>query len=207
VPRRDVPTPPLVTPGTPLSDEAFRRGIAVDFAVQARYAWDAGVAIGRYLDGLKEGKILGRLCRGCRRTLVPPRMFCEECFRATDAWVEVGDTGTVQTFSLCYVTWDLQELTEPEIPAVIALDGASPGIGIMHKLGGVEPEAVRVGMRVRAVWRPAPERVGSILDIVYFAPLEAAARRAERRPPRPPGRRRAASAGTRAAAGRRGGRR
>lgn len=165
-------TPPRETRGVSLSDEAFRTGIAVDFTVQARYAWDTGIAIGRYLEGLKEGKILARTCTACRRVLVPPRMFCEQCFRPTDEWVQVKDTGTVNTFSICYVSWDMRRLADPEIPAVIEIDGASPGIGIMHKLGDVDPESVHTGMRVRAVWRPEEEREGSILDIRHWAPLE-----------------------------------
>ena len=171
--KKDVATPPFVTRGpVSLSDEDFRSGIAVDFAVDARYSWDAGVAIGGYLDGLKDGKILGRACHQCRRILVPPRMFCEQCFRATDEWVQVKDTGTVNTFSLAYITWDMRQLTDPDIPAVIDLDGASPGIGIMHKLGDVDPQVVHTGMRVRAVWKPAAEREGSILDIAYWAPID-----------------------------------
>jgi uncharacterized protein len=99
-------------------------------------------------------------------------MFCQRCFRPTDDWVEVKDTGTVNTFSLAYITWDMRQLTNPDIPAVIDLDGASPGIGIMHKLGDVEPEAVHTGMRVRAVWRAADAREGSILDIAYWTPID-----------------------------------
>src|SRR5581483_8270135 len=83
---------------------------AVEDAVDARYAWDAGVAISRFLGGLREGRILGRECRGCERVLVPPRMFCERCFRGTDAWVEVEPTGVVQTFSICHVSWDMKPL-------------------------------------------------------------------------------------------------
>ena len=170
--KKTIDAPPQRTRGpVSLSDEDFRSGIAVDFAVQARYAWDAGVAIGRYLEGLKEGTILGRACHSCGRILVPPRMFCEQCFRSTDEWVPVKDTGTVNTFSLAYITWDMRELKDPDIPAVIELDGASPGIGIMHKLGDVEPEAVHMGMRVRAVWKPPAKRTGSILDIAYWAPI------------------------------------
>ncbi|MGH9196092.1 MAG: Zn-ribbon domain-containing OB-fold protein, partial [Acidimicrobiia bacterium] len=147
----------------------------------AEYSWDTGVAIGGYLEGLQEGKILGRLCYECRRKLVPPRMFCEQCFRPTDEWVEVGDTGIINTFSLCYVTWDMQPLKIPEIPAVIELDGASKGIGIMHKIGGAEPDDIRIGMNVKAVWKPANERVGSILDIRYFQPVDARPPRATKR--------------------------
>jgi uncharacterized OB-fold protein len=155
-----------------LTDKEFRTGITVDFEVDARYAWDAGIAIGGYLDGLKEGKILGRVCHGCHRTLVPPRMFCEQCFRPTDEWVEVKDTGTVNTFSLAYITWDMRTLRNPDIPAVIDLDGASPGIGIMHKLGHVDPKTVHTGMRVKAVWKPTAKREGSILDIAYWTPID-----------------------------------
>jgi hypothetical protein len=176
-------TPPLKMKGpAPLSDKDFRSGIAVDFAVDARYAWDAGVAIGHYLNELKEGRIVGRVCNGCSRTLVPPRMFCELCFRPTDAWTTVKDTGTVNTFSLAYVTWDMRELTDPDIPAVIDLDGASPGIGIMHKLGEVDPEAVHTGMKVKAVWRPQAEREGSILDIAYWKPVGNASAKKKRKP-------------------------
>jgi len=59
---------------------------------RARYAWAAGIAISAFLEGLKRGKILGRKCVGCDRVLVPPRMFCERCFRPTDEWVELPGT-------------------------------------------------------------------------------------------------------------------
>jgi len=138
---------------------------------KAHYAWDAGVAIGRFLMELKAGRLVGRHCPGCRRVLIPPRMVCEHCFLPTDAWVPLQDTGTVITYSLCYVTWDMVHLEEPQIPAVIAIDGASPGMGIMHLLGEVDPEAVKIGMRVQAVWKPAEERTGAITDIAYFKPV------------------------------------
>ena len=174
-----VPTPPFEMLGPRgLNNAEFRKAVgAVDFAVDARYAWDAGVAVGRYLDGLKEGVILGRECRKCRRILVPPRMFCEECFRPTDAWRRVSDTGRVNTFSICHVLWNMEPADPPELPAVIEIDGASPGMGFLHKLGEVRPDDVSIGMEVEAVWRPAGEREGSILDIRYFRPRSAALRK------------------------------
>jgi uncharacterized protein len=177
-------TPPFETLGpTPLKDAAFRQAVgAVDFEVDARYAWDTGVAVGEFLRGLRRGVVLARECRSCRRVLVPPRMFCEQCFRPTDRWVEVEDTGRVNTFSICYIRWDMEPLVEPELPAVIEIDGASPGIGIMHRLGEVEPDDVEVGMEVEAVWVPEGERTGSILDIRYFRPSDASLRRGPARP-------------------------
>ncbi len=190
-PLETVQTPPYTTAGHSLTDDDFRQAVgAVDFTVDARYAWDTGVAVSEYLRGLKAGRILARQCRNCRRVLVPPRMFCEQCFRPTDRWVEVQDTGRVNTFSICYIRWDMVKLEEPEIPAVIEIDGASPGIGFMHKLGEVDPDDVRVGLEVEAVWRPEEKREGSILDIQYFRPrdagLQTGGRRRGRRQAKPP---------------------
>ena len=160
-------------PGTGLRESDFREGRVVfnEWVPNCQYAWDAGVAIGRYLAELKEGRLVGVRCNRCRRTVVPPRHFCEWCFRPMDDWVYLPDTGTVNTFSLCYVTWDMQYLTDPEISAVIDVDGTQPLVGIMHLLGEVDPKEVKIGMRVQAVWKPPEEREGSILDIKYFKPV------------------------------------
>ena len=159
-------------PGTPLKESDFEEGkvLFTDWIPKAEYAWDAGVAIGRYLAELKEGRIIGVRCRHCRRTVVPPRNFCEWCFEPMSEWVYLQDSGVVNTFSLCYVTWDMVRVKEPEIPAVIEIDGASPGMGILHLLGEVDPKEVKIGMRVQAVWKPPEEREGAITDIKYFKP-------------------------------------
>jgi uncharacterized OB-fold protein len=160
-------------PGVSLRESDFehRKVLYNTWDPNAQYAWDTGVAIGRYLAELKDGRLIGVRCNKCRRTVIPPRNFCEWCFRPMDDWVHLPDTGTVNTFSLCYVTWDMRYLTEPEIPAVIDIDGTTPRVGIMHRLGDVDPKKVGIGMKVQAVWKPAKEREGSILDIKYFRPI------------------------------------
>lgn len=165
-------TESIKLPGTALTREEFEAGVLTTHWVpKAQYAWDAGIAIGRYLEGLQDGEIIGSRCRHCNRTVVPPRNFCEDCFNPMDEFVQLQDTGTVNTFSLCYVTWDVQVLDEPQIPAVIEIDGADPLCGILHLLGEVDPEDVRIGMRVQAVWKPAEKRSGAITDIEYFRPV------------------------------------
>src|SRR3989338_2445042 len=164
---------PKIVRGTSL-DRAGRRKKQIflaSYVPRLRYTWDTGEAIGRYLAELKRGRLIARRCRKCDRVMIPPRMFCERCFRPTDDWVYVKDTGTVNTFSLCYVSWDVRRLKRPEIPAVIEIAGASAGMGILHILKKVEPRSVRIGMRVKAVWKPRSRRVGSITDIAYWEPL------------------------------------
>ena len=165
-----VVTPPPAPRATALSEAEFRSAAgAIEAALDLVFEWDAGEAVGAFLDGLRDGRILATVCTACGRTLVPPRKFCERCFRPTDSWVEVASTGTVETFSICHVRWDMVRLDPPEIPAVIRLDGASDG-GFLHLLGDVDPDDVSIGMEVEAVWRPVPERTGSILDIARFRP-------------------------------------
>lgn len=160
-------------PGTPLRQADLDEGkvLATHWKPRLEYGWDAGVAISRYLAELRNGHIIGIRCKRCRRTVVPPRVVCEWCWEPTDDWVYLQDTGTVNTFSVCYIRWDATRAKEPQIPAVIEIDGASEGVGILHLLGEVDPDDVSIGMRVRAVWKPAEEREGSITDIKYFKPL------------------------------------
>ena len=163
------PAQPRTPRATPMDDAAFRAAPgAVEAAFDGRYRWDPGAAMGRFLDGLAEGTLLATVCPSCARTLVPPRAFCERCFRPIDDWVVVPDVGVVETYSRCHVSWDMHELDEPRYPAVIRLDGTSEG-GFLHLLGGLDAEPT-IGMRVAAVWRPPDERIGSILDIAWFGP-------------------------------------
>ena len=122
----------------------------------------------------EEGKILGVQCSECNRTLIPPRAFCELCFRPINRWVELRDTGVINTFSVSFVNWDATRREIPEVPAVIEIDAASPGMGILHLLGEVGDDLdsvlakVSIGKKVQAVWKPSEEREGSITDIRYF---------------------------------------
>jgi uncharacterized OB-fold protein len=161
--------------GTAYKDKDLEEGklLSLPFQPDLEYAWDDGVAIGRYLAEMKEGRIIARKCDRCGRIMLPPRMFCELCWRPTDRWVYCEDTGTVNTFSICYVNWDASRIGEkgkPYLPAVIEIDGASEGMGILHVLGGIQPEDIEIGMRVKAVWKNPADREGAITDIAYFEP-------------------------------------
>ena len=88
-------------------------------------------------------------------------------------WISHRPTDSPATaVSICYVTWDLKKLTYPQIPAVIEIDGASEGHGILHLIADVDPKEVRVGMKVQAVWKPVEEREGAITDLKHWAPVK-----------------------------------
>lgn len=157
--------------GHPLNDKAFKEGhvLKVSWDPKASYHWDTGIAIGRYLEGLKRGHLTGVVCDHCKRTVIPPRLFCEVCFRPMSRFVKLPDTGVVNTYSVTYVRWDRVRMEAPIIPAVIDIDGTDPRVGILHLLGEVDPKELKIGMKVKAVWKGTRE--GAITDIRYFKPI------------------------------------
>src|SRR5205809_382903 len=117
------------------------------------------------------GRFIARTCHKCERILFPPRMFCEECFRPTDEWTFIQDTGTIETFSVSYLDTDAKRIVEPILVGVVSLDGASSKMGMMHYFGEMTKDEIRIGMRVKAEWKPPADRRGSVLDVRYFRPL------------------------------------
>jgi len=162
---------PIEPQGTGLREEELERSdvLTVSYQPMARYAWATGIAISRFLQGLKEGEIVGTKCDQCGRVAVPPRIFCEWCFRRSGTWIKLPDTGTVNTFSISYISTDTTRVKTPTIPAVIQIDSAG-NAGFLHLIGDVKPEDVKIGMHVKAVWLEPEKRKGSITDIRYFKP-------------------------------------
>jgi uncharacterized OB-fold protein len=147
--------------------------LIVDARWDIPYRHTAGQAASRFLRELKESKrIMGVRCPSCKRVLVPPRSFCERCFEPIDEWVEVGDSGTLTSFTITYAQFTSLP-PPPYCVGLIKLDGADTGL--MHYVGGVDLQdleaarkAISVGMRLQAVWRE--DREGKISDIEYFRP-------------------------------------
>ncbi len=160
--------------GTTIQKEDLNNGrvLFTNGDPHAQYAWDTGIGIGKYLAGLREGIIWGTECHHCQRTVIPPRVFCEICFSPNISWKKLKDTGVVNTFSICHVSWDAKRVKNPYLPAVIEIDGATKGHGILHLLDEVDPKDIKVGLAVKAVWRRTEERTGAITDIMYFKPVE-----------------------------------
>jgi len=165
---------PRYAPGTHVStkDIVDNRISYTWWEPEVQYSWSVGPAMSRFLQELKKGQLVGRTCRKCRRVLVPPRMFCELCYGPTNEWIDLPDTGMVETFSISYLDADARRITDPILIGVISIDGASPLHGFMHYFGEMKPEDLHIGMKVKAVWKPESEREGSITDIKYFKPLK-----------------------------------
>ncbi len=71
----------------------------------------------------ERGKIVGARCSDCGLTYVPPTLFCERCFATLDKFVEISNKGTVLTYAVNYEDLDGNPLKEPEMVAMVHMEG------------------------------------------------------------------------------------
>jgi uncharacterized OB-fold protein len=138
--------------------------------VRCEYQYTPGTATQKFLRGMEKGKIMGQKCDGCGKVYVPPRGACGKCGRATNEEVEVQDRGTVVSFSIVRVPSQNIKVELPYVAANICLDGAD--ISFTGLLQEIPWEEVRIGMRVKAVWKPESEWTTSMNNMDYFVPLD-----------------------------------
>ena len=118
--------------------------------------------------GLAEGRLLGQRCPVCQKVYIPPRGACPTCGVPTAENVELPDTGTITTFCVVNVPYPGQRVNPPYVAASVLLDGAD--IAIQHLILGCEPGDVRMGMRVKAAWKPRDQWGTTIVNIDHFEP-------------------------------------
>ncbi|HEX7096359.1 MAG TPA: OB-fold domain-containing protein [Acidimicrobiales bacterium] len=120
----------------------------------------------RFAKALLEGRIIGQKSPVSGKVYVPGRGYDNlERVPLTEADdVVVSDVGTVTSFTVITpVQYYGQKETEPYIRCSILLDGADqPIIGV--DIRDIPVEQFRVGMRLRAVWKPFGERSIEQLD-------------------------------------------
>jgi uncharacterized protein len=136
--------------------------------VRLHYEHTASPAESGFLRGLADGKLLGQRCPACGKVYVPPRGACPTDGVPTAEEVELPDHGIVTTFCVVNVPYPGQRVTPPYVAAAVLLDGAD--IPFQHLVLGCDPGEVRMGMRVRAAWRPREEWGTTMENIDHFRP-------------------------------------
>jgi len=159
----DGPVPAVREPGQP---DRAPAGMTVT-PVRLHYEHTASPGESAYLRGLAEGRLVGQRCGVCGQVYIPPRGTCPADGAPMTEEVELPEVGTVTTFCVVNVAYPGQRVTPPYVAAAVLLDGAD--IAFQHLILGCGASEVRMGMRVRAVWKP-PEERGTTGAISHFAP-------------------------------------
>jgi uncharacterized OB-fold protein len=138
--------------------------------IPVHYLYTCGIAGERFFREIKDnGKFVGTKCEKCNVTYVPPRIYCERCFAELNKYLDVGTKGTVESYTLCKEAADGTKLSKPAAIASIRLDGTNGGL--IHRIGGIDPENIKIGMRVEAVFTEKSKRTGHINDVLHFRPI------------------------------------
>jgi len=146
----------------PCDGDAIERAV---IPVGLDYVIRAGVTQSTFLTHLKDRRLVGRRSPDTGQVLIPPRGACTTSGEVCDEQVEVASTGMVTTFSVIRIEFPGQRLPPPYVCAAIVLDGSD--VPLIHLVGG-DPDEVRMGMRVRAVWTDEPQ--ASMEAIRFFEP-------------------------------------
>ena len=135
-----------------------------------RLSYDHTVSPGEdtFLRGLADGRLIAQRCPACAKVYLPPRGACPVDGVPTQTEVELPDTGIVTTFCVVNVPFQGQQVPTPYVAASVLVDGAD--IAIQHLILGCAPDEVRMGMRVRAIWKPREEWTTSLRNIDHFEP-------------------------------------
>ncbi len=125
----------------------------------------------RYAQGLLDGKFIGQRLRG-GEVAIPGKGYDGiarvPLTEADD--VELAPTGTVLSYTVVTpVRYRGQKETEPYLSASIILDGAGQSL-VQQDIRNISLDDFRVGMRVRAVFKPAAERKVDDVDNDWMYP-------------------------------------
>lgn len=107
-----------------------------------------------FWEAAREGRLLAERCRTCGSEWFPPRGVCRTCrARATEP-VEVAGRGIVYSFTVNCHRW-LPGLAVPY--ALVVVDFPDhPGVRVLGRLRGCDPEDAAIGMTVEVGFEPGP---------------------------------------------------
>jgi len=149
--------------------------LQITFTHPMPYEWSIGLYGSKFFQEIKErGRFIGIRCDECGTVYVPPRRVCGPCFRELTELVPLSDTGVITAFSVVnYPFIDPNTGSQRPIPytyGYIKLDGADSIFS--HIINETDLSKIKVGMKVRAVFKERKDMQGNIEDIKYFEIIE-----------------------------------
>lgn len=139
--------------------------LSAPHVLEYTYTRSVGPVVGKFFGGLEERKLFGIRTKD-GRVIVPPTEYDPDSGEELSDFVEVGQSGTVTTWSWVTEPRPKHPLTRPFAWALIKLDGADTAM--LHAVDAVDESHMATGMRVTVRWRD--ETTGELGDIVCFEP-------------------------------------
>lgn len=98
---------------------------------------------------LKDGRLMGSVCKNCGATNFPPRADCAECLSGDFEFREISGRGTVYTYSVIAAA---PTGFDDEVPYTIVVVDLEEGGRLLAWLGdSIKPDDIQIGMPVQVV--------------------------------------------------------
>lgn len=110
-----------------------------------------------FWDALAEGRFVVPRCDDCGELFWYPRRFCPYCSSWNVSWPEMSGRATVYSYTIIRKGQGPFKEVGPYVLAIVELD---EGPRLMTNVAGIDPDAVQVGMAVKAVIDPAGDDEG-----------------------------------------------
>lgn len=149
--------------------------VNIPMTVDVPYRFAAGSYMAKFLTALRDdGRFYGIKCPVCGRVQMPPRIVCAMCDVKNEEWVELENEGVLAGFTIMYLPLTDPTTGKPHEPPFaygsVRLNGSDSVIDHFINIDP-NPESIKVGMKLRAVFRDKKDRVGDLGDIKYFEPI------------------------------------
>jgi hypothetical protein len=98
-----------------------------------------------FWEAASQGKLLIKRCKACGQAHYYPRALCPFCGSDATEWQAAVGSGTVYSYSV---------MRRAEVPYAIAYVTLDEGVTMMTNLVDCSLDAIRIGQRVRVVFKP-----------------------------------------------------
>ena len=159
---------PGETSAAPAKSAAGEPVTGIVTPIDLEYKHTASPAETLYLKALAEGRLVGGRADADSKVYFPARAADPIDGRPTEEMVDLGDNGTITTFCIVNVPFAGQKIKPPFVAAYVLVDGAD--IPVLHRVLGCNADEVRMGMRVKAVWKPREEWGYTLENVDHFEP-------------------------------------
>jgi hypothetical protein len=133
------------------------------FELAYTYKRSNGPVMSKFFDGLGEQKILGTQS-STGKVFAPAAEFDPDTHESLSDMIEVGPSGTIESFSWIENPQHHHLLKKPFAFALIKLDGADTSM--LHMVANCNESDLSIGSRVTASWSETQEQ--RITDIQFF---------------------------------------
>lgn len=112
--------------------------------IPLNYLYTVGIAGEKFFNGLLNKKLIASKCPKCKKTYLPAKIYCEDCFVELNDFVEIKNEGEIYSFTIVNFGKDGEKLKKSETIAFVKFKGVEGGL-----IQRIKKENVKIGMKVK----------------------------------------------------------